>query len=293
MASVLTEVGVKYAITRWKEKFGTQPDVESPDFKAFQKQVNKDYNDKYAQKASNGDNIASYRNKLAQILEKSPNSFPQEFYNALTNLRKDDKVKLCNMLLNRGGDSTDMVEVNMPDQFRIWVEVIGNLYNTNKGESADITVEALKEGTKYPWISGLLNQRLIKEDDFNLDNFDASVAGAGGMNISSDSNSTDSTTTDTSTQDNGDFNLDDIDSSNVGGGDDLHITPAGGAIDSVPGGGMGDMDDGSMGAPANSPTYRVIDVIFDDKDPEAAPKVKVQNVETGEVEIKDIYEIDV
>ena len=293
MASVLTEVGVKYAITRWKEKFGTQPDVESPDFKAFQKQVNKDYNDKYAQKASNGDNIASYRNKLAQILEKSPNSFPQEFYNALTNLRKDDKVKLCNMLLNRGGDSTDMVEVNMPDQFRIWVEVIGNLYNTNKGESADITVEALKEGTKYPWISGLLNQRLIKEDDFNLDNFDASVAGAGGMNISSDSNSTDSTTTDTSTQDNRDFNLDDIDSSNVGGGDDLHITPAGGAIDSVPGGGMGDMDDGSMGAPANSPTYRVIDVIFDDKDPEAAPKVKVQNVETGEVEIKDIYEIDV
>ena len=293
MANILTEVGQKYAITRWKEKFGTQPDVNSQEFKDFHKQVNRDYNNKYAQKASNGDNIASYRNKLAQILEKSPNSFPQEFYNALTNLRKDDKVKLCNMLLNRGGDSTDMVEVNMPDQFRIWVEVIGNLYNTNKGESADITVEALKESTKYPWISGLLNQRLIKEDDFNLDNFDASVAGAGGMNISSDSNSTDSTTTDTNTQDNGDFNLDDIDSSDVGGGDDLHITPAGGAIDSVPGSGMGDMDDGSMGAPANSPTYRVIDVMFDDKDPEAAPKVKVQNVETGEVEIKDIYEIDV
>ena len=254
MANILTEVGQKYAITRWREKFGTQPDVNSQEFKDFHKQVNRDYNNKYAQKASNGDNIASYRNKLAQILEKSPNSFPQEFYNALTNLRKDDKVKLCNMLLNRGGDSTDMVEVNMPDQFRIWVEVIGNLYNTNKGESADITVEALKEGTKYPWISGLLNQRLIKEDDFNLD---------------------------------------DINSSDVSGGDDLHITPAGGAIDSVPGSGMGDMDDGSMGAPANNPTYRVIDVMFDDKDPEAAPKVKVQNVETGEVEIKDIYEIDV
>ena len=293
MVNILTEVGQKYAITRWREKFGTQPDVNSPDFKAFQKQVNKDYNDKYAQKASNGDNIASYRNKLAQILEKSPNSFPQEFYNALTNLKQKDKVNLCNMLLNRGTDSTDMVQVNMPDQYRIWVEVIGNLYNTNKGESADVTLEALKESAKYPWISGLLNQRLIKEDDFNLDNFDASVAGAGGMDISSDSSSTDSTTTDTSTQDNGDFNLDDIDSSDVVGGDDLHITPAGGSVDSVSGG-MGDDGIDSMGgAPADTPDYRVIDVMFDEKDPEAAPKVKVQNVETGEVEIKDIYEIDV
>ena len=80
MANILTEVGQKYAITRWREKFGTQPDVNSQEFKDFHKQVNRDYNNKYAQKASNGDNIASYRNKLAQILEKSPNSFPQEFY---------------------------------------------------------------------------------------------------------------------------------------------------------------------------------------------------------------------
>ena len=58
--------------------------------------------------------------------------------------------------------------------------------------------------------------------------------------------------------------------------------------------GMGDDGVDPMGGvPADTPDYRVIDVIFDEKDPEAAPKVKVQNVETGEIEIKDIYEIDV
>lgn len=283
MANVLTEVGVKYAITRWKEKFGTQPDVNSPEFKDFQKQVNKDYNYKQQTKADNDKNIDSYVDTLTQILQQNPQTFPQEFYNALTNLQKKGKVELCNKMLRTGA---------LSGESQTWVQVIGNLYNTNKSESADVVLDALKESTKYPWISGLLNQRLIKEDDFNLDNFDASVAGVGGMNIKSDTTSND-TSTDTNSQGNEEFNLDDMDIPDANNGDNLHITPAGGAVDSISGGMGDDVVDPMGGVPADTPDYRVIDVIFDEKDPEAAPKVKVQNVETGEVEIKDIYEIDV
>ena len=215
MANVLTEVGVKYAITRWKEKFGTQPDVNSPEFKDFQKQVNRDYNYKQQTKADNDKNIDSYVDTLTQILQQNPQTFPQEFYNALTNLQKKGKVELCNKILQTGA---------LSGESQTWVQVIGNLYNTNKSESADVVLDALKESTKYPWISGLLNQRLIKEDDFNLDNFDASVAGAGGMNIKSDTTSND-TSTDTNSQGNEEFNLDDMDIPDANNGDNLHITP--------------------------------------------------------------------
>ena len=282
MANILTEVGQKYAITRWREKFGNQPDVNSQEFKDFHKQVNKDYNNKYAAKQGNDDRVEDFAVKLEKIAREKPQSFVQEFYNALTNLQKKGKINLCNLIL--GGNSVS-------DEDKRWIQVIGNLFNSGKNEAAEITLEAMKESAKYPWISGLVNHRLFKEDDFNLDNFDASVAGAGGMNISSDS---DSTSTDTTSQDNNDFNLDDIDSSDIGGGDDLHIDPAGGAIDSIGGGMGGDEEIDSMGTPdPNAPTYRVIDVMFDEKDPEASPRVKVQNVETGEIEVKDIFEIDV
>ena len=112
------------------------------------------------------------------------------------------------------------------------------------------------------------------------------------MNIKSDTTSND-TSTNTNSQGNEEFNLDDMDIPDANNGDNLHITPAGGAVDSISGGMGDDGVDPMGGVLADTPDYRVIDVIFDEKDPEAAPKVKVQNVETGEVEIKDIYEIDV
>lgn len=283
MAEIFTEVGVKYAITRWKEKFGTQPDINSPEFKAFQKQVNRDYNYQQQTKADNDKNIDSYVDTLTQILQQKPQSFPQEFYNALTNLQKKGKVELCNKMLQTGIVSGES---------QTWIQIIGNLYNSNKNESAEVTLKAMMESSKYPWISGLVNQRLFKEDDFNLDNFDASVAGAGGMNTTSDTTSTDTSSTDnTTTQDNnGDFNLDDFASEN----NDLHISPAGGAVDSISGGmDMGVEDDPMAGVNPDAPVYRVIDVMFDEKDPEVAPRVKVQNVETGETEIRDIFDLDV
>lgn len=278
MAEILTEAPIALAVSAWKKQHGGEkPDINSEEFKAFKKQVDKEYNYKQQQKADNDNNVGVFVDKLYDIIQQKPEAFPQEFYNALTNLQKKGKVNLCNELLRT---------VELPGEAKIWVQVIGNLYNTNKNESAEITLEAMKESSKYPWISGLLNHRLMKEDDFNLDSFDASVAGAGGMNISSDSSSTDSTETDTSTTDSN-FNLDDMN------GGDLHITPAGGAIDSIGmGGGLDDMP-ASQPVDPNAPVYRVIDVIFDDEDPETAPKVKVQNVKTGETEIKDIFAIDV
>ncbi len=292
MSQILAEVGSNYVLKRWRETHGTEPDINSQEYKDFAAQVNRDYNNKNAEKASNGDNIISYRNKLAEIARKDPGNFPKEFYNALTNLTKTKKAELCLLLLDKNQDPTDSIEVNLPDQFVPWVNVIGLLYGNNKEESANVTLEAMKESSKYPWISGLLNHRLIKEDDFNLDSFDAAVAGAGGMDTSSDSSTSDtSTNTDTSNTST-DFNLDDISNDNS----DLHIEPAdgSGAIDSI-GFGGGLPDDGNNAAPVdpNAPVYRVIDVIFDPKDPEAAPKIKMQDVKSGKTEIRDIFDIDV
>ena len=284
MANVLTEVGIEYVKTRWRRKFGNEPDVNSPEFKAFQKQVNKDYNQKTQQKAASDDfEVGKYYDALIKIVTEKPQAFPEEFYNALTNFSKKGKIELCNMLV--GKDS------NLSDENKVWVNVIGHLFNTNKSEAAEVTLQAMKESSKYPWISGLINHRLMKEDDFNLDNFDASVAGAGGMDISSDSSSTDTTNTDNGTDD---FNLDDIDSSDVADGDsDLHIEPAGGGLDSISGGMGDDMgDEEAPQAAPDKPTYRIIGMVFDPKDPDNPPKVKVQNMETGETEMKDLCEID-
>ena len=285
MPEILTEAPIATAVAAWKKQHnGEKPDVNSPEFKQFKKEVDKLYNAKQQDKADNDKNINGFCDTLYDIYQQAPQKFPQEFYNALTNLSKKGKVNLCNMVLQR---------IDLPDESKIWIQVIGNLYNSNKSESAEITLEAMKESSKYPWISGLLNHRLIKEDDFNLGSFDSSVAGAGGMDISSDSSSSSSTSSsEDSTSTNTDFNLDDFGNDN--GSSDLHITPAGGAVDSI---GMGGGLDDGIGdvAPVdpNAPVYRVIDVIFDPKDPEAAPRIKLQNVETGETEIKDIFDIDV
>lgn len=278
MEKILTEAPIASAIAAWKRSHdGQMPDTNSPEFKAFKKQVDQQQNRKYQQQISGDQNIESFYNTLVKISQQKPEKFPQEFYNALTNLTNKKKVELCNMLLQAG----------ISGELSTWVQVIGNLYNSNKIESAEITLDAMKESAKYPWISGLLNRRLIKEDDFNLDNFDASVASAGGMNVSSD-NSTE-TTTNTDQNQTTDFNLDDISNDP----NDLHIPPAGGAVDSI---GMGGGIDNNPGAPMadpNAPEYRIIDVIFDPKDPEAFPRVKEEDVKTGETRIRDIFEIDV
>lgn len=284
MDRILTEAPVALAVSAWKKQHnGEKPDIESPEFKQFKKEVDKLYNAKQQDKAAADKNVGSYVDTLLDILEQAPQNFPQEFYNALTNLQKKGKVNLCNELLKN----------NIPGEIKTWVQVVGNLFNDNKVEAAEMTLNALKESSKYPWINGLLNQRLIKEDDFNLDNFDASVAGAGGMDISSDAVQQDaSSDSSDTTQSDDNFNLDDFGSDT---NSDLHITPAGGSVDSI-GMGMGGDDEGvdSLdGVNQNKPTYRVIDVMFDNNDPEAAPKVKVVNMDTGETEIKDIYEIDV
>ena len=264
MEKILTEAPIASAIAAWKRSHGGQmPDTNSPEFKAFKKQVDQQQNRKYQQQISGDQNIESFYNTLVKLSQ--------------TNLTNKKKVELCNMLLQAG----------ISGELSTWVQVIGNLYNSNKIESAEVTLDAMKESAKYPWISGLLNRRLIKEDDFNLDNFDASVAGAGGMNISSDDST--ETTTNTDQNQTNDFNLDDISNDP----NDLHITPAGGAVDSVGMGGGMDNNPGAPMADPNAPEYRIIDVIFDPKDPEAFPRVKEEDVKTGETRIRDIFEIDV
>lgn len=289
MGKTFTEADAKIAKSAWVKKFGTQPDVNSEEFKKFQSEVNKIYNDKYAIKKAAQDNIGNTYVKLEKVYANNAADFPKALCVELEKLPRDGKIQLCKLLLqkeNLGATDTQQ-HVNFPPEIAIWLEVIGKLFEKNKSEAAHITIEALKESTKYPWINGLLNHRLIKEDDFDLGSFDASVAGAGGMDISSDSSTT--TSTDTDTTDNSDFNLDDY---NTGSPDTSMGSMDGkGAIDSI---GFG----GGLDAPAapvdpNAPVRRVIDVVFDPEDPEAYPKVKVQDTKTGEISIKDIFELDV
>lgn len=282
MNKILTEAPIATSVAAWKRQHnGEAPDVNSSEFKAFKKQVDREYNTKQQQKSYNDDNVDDFCNKLDKILQQSPQSFPKEFYNALTNLSKKGKVNLCDTMLRTS---------QLPDETKIWVQIIGNLYSSNKSESAEITLEALKESSKYPQLNKLINQRLFKEDDFNLDDFDTAVAAKGGMDTSTDSSTDSNNASDSNNQTTDDFNLDDF---GTDASDDLHISPSGGSNMNFNFGGGDSDDENGMATQNNGPKQKIIDVIFDDEDLNVPPKVKVQNMDTGEIDIKNIFEVDV
>lgn len=282
MNKILTEAPIATSVAAWKKQHnGEKPDINSPEFKQFKKEVDKLYNAKQQDKMDNDKNVNEFCNKLDTILQQSPQSFPKEFYNALTNLSKKGKVNLCNTMLRTS---------QLPDEIKIWVQIIGSLYDSNKNESVEILLDALKESSKYPQLNKLINQRLFKEDDFNLDDFDTAVAAKGGMDTNTNTNDTGDATTSTDDQNTTDFNLDDFGTDAT---DDLHISPSGGSSMNFNFGDDNSNDDSGISTSSNGPKQKIIDVMFDDEDLNIPPKVKVQNMETGEIEIKNIFEVDV
>jgi len=164
-------------------------------------------------------------------------------------------------------------------------QILALLKSIPQTESTELNIfESVKD---YPWLNNLLGQSL-KEDDspadfakgspISSDTGAAADTGNPGVSINSDSSQT-------SEDPSGiDFAGEAEGMPGAGGFGDVDI--------SVGGGDYGPEGDEQQMPMPNMPEYQIIDVLVNDDDPSDI-KVKVQNVETKEVEIKDLDEIDV
>ena len=155
-----------------------------------------------------------------------------------------------------------------------------NLATIKPEEQEESTI--FESAKNHPWLNKILGQRLTEDDspaDF-----------ATGSPISSDMGSTDTTSTSTtSTSTSTDTSATpDID---MGGGE-APTNPSFGDIN-IDAGGYSPDEGGEEGTPmpVDMPEYRIIDVLMDDDTNDI--KVKVQDTESKETEIKNLEEIDV
>lgn len=148
----------------------------------------------------------------------------------------------------------------------------------------NVKLNVFESAKNYPWLNKLVGQRLVEDDspaDF-----------AKGSPIASDVGG-----------DTGNPEVS-INSDSSQGDGDIPTVDFAGEAEGMPGSGFGDVDisvgGGDYGPEGdeeqmpipNMPEYQIIDVLTNDDDPTDI-KVKVQNVETKEVEIKNLDEIDV
>lgn len=146
---------------------------------------------------------------------------------------------------------------------------------------ANIQTESIFESAKnYPWLSKILGQRLV-EDDSPAD-FAAGSPISSDMSNDSISTSTSSTTSNTSTT------TPDID---FGAEDSTSANPSFGDINIDAGGYSPDEPMEEVPMPIDMPEYKIIDILINDDTNDI--KVKLQNTETKETEIKDLEDIDV
>ena len=191
-----------------------------------------------------------------------------------------------------GGDS---------DKSEVMVKTFNNLKNfvKNSQTTSEFTPEELdlikkynlqpkteaifESASKYPWLNKILGQRLVEDDspaDF-----------ATGSPISSDIGNTDtstsSTTSTTSTTTDNTSATPDIDFGNAS----VDNTPGFGDINIDAGGYSPDEGNEEAAPIPTAPEYKIIDVLLNDDNNDV--KVKVQNIETKETELKDLEDIDV
>ncbi len=145
------------------------------------------------------------------------------------------------------------------------------------------TEAIFESANKYPWLSKLLGQRLVEDDspaDFATGSPISSDMG-GADTATSTTSSTTSTTTDTSVEPDIDFGGDTGGEANPGFGD----------INIDAGGYSPDEGNEEPALVPTAPEYKIIDVLLNDDDNDI--KVKVQNQDTKETEIRNLEDIDV
>ena len=166
-------------------------------------------------------------------------------------------------------------------------------YVGNKKKNESVQLNVFESAKKYPWLNKLVNQRLV-EDDTPADFAKGSPLDSNTTNntISSDMSNDNLTNTDNNTADNSsDSDLDNFDFDTSSGQDSNGF----GDIDISVGGGYSPEDDTENKEnplPVNTPDYKIIDVLLNDED-DTDIKVKTQNTDTNEIEIKDLSDIDV
>lgn len=130
------------------------------------------------------------------------------------------------------------------------------------------------------------DQQILTEDD-KPEDFATNLGGTTdtGTNTTSQTSKIDSTATDSSPDI--DFTADDGSTAPESNFGDINVNVGG---DYGPDDGGEDIEGGMTAVP--EPEYRVIDVMVNDEN-ESEVKVKLQNIETGEIEIKNLNEIDV
>ena len=149
-------------------------------------------------------------------------------------------------------------------------------YNLKPIETESTIFESAKN---HPWLNKILGQKLT-EDDSPADFATGSPISS---DMSNDSVSTSSTTSDTTTTSTPDIDLD----GSLGG---AAQTPGFGDIN-INNGYSPDEPAEEVPVDINMPEYKIIDVLMNDDDNDI--KVKVQNTDTKETEIKNLEDIDV
>lgn len=216
---------------------------------------------------------SNWEQKKAEIQQKEPMSepAPQEVKAEVQqdNELSDNEKKALNMLMTMN-PNLDISKLTIA-QLKEKINKAMALFGESKQESI------YESAMKHPWLKKIMGQRLVEDDspaDF-----------ATGSPISSDMDSAaasadTSTTTDTSA-------TPDID---LGGG--APATPNGfGDVDISVNGydPEGEGEDGAAPVP-NAPEYKIVDVLANQDDPTDI-RVKLQNTETGEIEVKELSEM--
>lgn len=173
-------------------------------------------------------------------------------------------------------DLKNFVDNNLRNNYNFTAEQLDLIKKYNLKPQAESIFESAK---KYPWLNKLMGQRLVEDDtpaDF-----------ATGSPISSDMNNTNTTSTQTTTDNTISSDIPDIDlggdaGNEVGSFGDINIDAGGYSPDEV--------EDAEMPIP-DMPEYKIIDVLLNDDNNDV--KVKIQNQDTKETEIKDLEDIDV
>ena len=221
-------------------------------------------------------------NSLADYTKDNPNYQQRKnWQNAYYQAKNGGKVDKTEVMIKTFNDLKNFIKKPKIDTSQYTPEELELIQKYNLGNTK--TESAIFESAKsYPWLNKILGQRLTEDDspaDF-----------ATGSPISSNMDSS-STTTSTSSTTNTTNSSPDVDiSSDLGGDTSSNENPGFGDINISTGYSPDDnIEDAPV--PINAPEYKIIDILMNDDNNDI--KVRLQNTDTKETEIKDLEDIDV
>lgn len=203
-------------------------------------------------------------------------NWQKAYYSAIQNGASDSTKTIINTFNDFKnfikGSTTDYTEFT-PEQMAlikkyqlkpIYTEAVSGIFETAK---------------TYPWLNKILGKRLVEDDTPSDFATGSPIEGSNETSTSAQTTSTTST-----------LNTPDLDIGNdLGDTQDANLNF--GDINIGSGSYSPDQPEEEMPMPVNMPEYKIIDVLMDDDTSDV--KVKIQNTDTKDTEIKDLEDIDV